>query len=273
MTKKINSCVIVIPIYKVQMEDFELTALKQCLEKLKVHDIKIFTYEGLDISSHKEIFDHYNCDIEIEYFDHEYFIGLQGYNKLLMSSKFYQRFLDYQYMLIYQLDCFVFRDELNYWCLKGYDYIGAPWFNEHKSKEDGATLWKVGNGGLSLRKIKSFYNILSSKSSAYSLKYWLKQYFNNKILMIDLLKNVVLKHNNNIDYLVKNWNDAEDIFFCLKLEDTTFKLNTPKVEEALGFAFERSPQYLFDMNGKHLPFGCHAWQKYDYKLFWSKFIQ
>ena len=30
-------------------------------------------------------------------------------------------------MLIYQLDAYVFKDELLNWANKGYDYIGAPW--------------------------------------------------------------------------------------------------------------------------------------------------
>ena len=35
-------------------------------------------------------------------------------------------FLEYQYMLIYQLDAFVFEDKLDYFCELGYDYIGIP---------------------------------------------------------------------------------------------------------------------------------------------------
>lgn len=30
--------------------------------------------------------------------------------------------------MIYQLDAWVFNDELSSWCSLGYDYIGAPFF-------------------------------------------------------------------------------------------------------------------------------------------------
>ena len=33
-------------------------------------------------------------------------------------------------MLIYQLDAFVFQDDLAYWCQQNYDYIGAPWLRD-----------------------------------------------------------------------------------------------------------------------------------------------
>jgi hypothetical protein len=66
-------------------------------------------------------------------------------------------------MLIYQLDAWVFKDDLMKWCNKGYDYIGAPWFEDFGSYEKGKKLWRVGNGGFSLRKIKYFCKVLSWK--------------------------------------------------------------------------------------------------------------
>jgi hypothetical protein len=36
-----------------------------------------------------------------------------------LSASFYERFLDTKYILIYQLDAFVFKDELQEWCDKG----------------------------------------------------------------------------------------------------------------------------------------------------------
>ncbi len=43
----------------------------------------------------------------------------------MMDNTFYKQFLNYEYILIYQLDAFVFKDELNY-CSQGIDYVGAP---------------------------------------------------------------------------------------------------------------------------------------------------
>lgn len=44
----------------------------------------------------------------------------------MLEADFYRRFGKYKYMLIYQLDAFVFSDKLLDFCEMGYDYIGAP---------------------------------------------------------------------------------------------------------------------------------------------------
>jgi hypothetical protein len=49
------------------------------------------------------------------------------YSQLLMSKEFYELFIEYDYIIIYQLDCFVFKDSLENWLYTGFDYIGAPW--------------------------------------------------------------------------------------------------------------------------------------------------
>lgn len=49
-------------------------------------------------------------------------------------------------------------------------------------------------------------------------------------------------------------------------------LKTPMPLEAAHFAFERSPRYLLRLTGGRLPFGCHAWAKYDFYGFWSRYI-
>ncbi|MCK5681152.1 hypothetical protein KAI46_10130 [bacterium] len=53
----------------------------------------------------------------------------EAYNKLLVFPGFWDAFPSFEYMLIAQLDAFVFRDNLDEWCRKGYAYIGAPWLN------------------------------------------------------------------------------------------------------------------------------------------------
>ena len=42
----------------------------------------------------------------------------------MVSPLFYLNFKKYRYLLIYQLDALVFRDELLEWCSKEIDYIG-----------------------------------------------------------------------------------------------------------------------------------------------------
>lgn len=34
---------------------------------------------------------------------------------LMVNYKLYEKFLDYEYMFIYHLDCYIFYDNLEYW--------------------------------------------------------------------------------------------------------------------------------------------------------------
>ena len=115
-----------------------------------------------------------------ENFDDAFFTDIHAYNTLMLSPEFYERFTAYRYILIAQLDTYIFRDELQAWCARGYDYVGAPWivrdiyrhplmrlcsaikkrYCEATGKPNSqVTGNKVGNGGLSLRKVESHLRV------------------------------------------------------------------------------------------------------------------
>ncbi|MCH5599704.1 DUF5672 family protein [Niabella ginsengisoli] len=175
------SAIIVIPIYKPLINANEQESLKQCFKVLGKHPIVFIKPETLDISSYLPFIG--DNKFKIESFDSGFFADIRGYNRLMLSQEFYGRFLNYKYMLIYQLDAFVFRDDLLYWCEQGYDYIGAPWVNPYKFKKQVkayfhhrwnvkqkntiSPTWlqfhnRVGNGGFSLRNVKKFFEICGS---------------------------------------------------------------------------------------------------------------
>lgn len=137
-----KKCVIVVPVYK----DFnaftrdEMQSHDQLIRILGKYDICYIAPEGLELGVPN-----------VEYFPKEFFKSRLDYGQLMNSVLFYQRFNKYEYMLVYQLDCWVFNDELEYWCNLGYDYIGAPFFVKWFSDRG----LFVGNGGFSLRKISS----------------------------------------------------------------------------------------------------------------------
>ncbi|OIP84755.1 MAG: hypothetical protein AUK44_01235 [Porphyromonadaceae bacterium CG2_30_38_12] len=268
-----NKAIIIIPIYKATPDAYELISFRQCLKVLHRYKVCIVTFDSLDTSFYKDELQQSDVNYQFEYFDKSYFENLDGYNRLMLSIEFYKRFNTFEYMLIYQLDAYVFRDELDAWCTKGYDYIGAPWFDDNKSIEEGAKLWAVGNGGFSLRKTNTFLRILNFKKNVYSYKYITKQWISGKISFFLNIKMLLGFVENKIIYLISKWEDAEDLFYCLKLRDTKLKIKVPTVEEASFFAFEQSCEYLYKQNKQQLPFGCHAWQKYDYKTFWYKHIK
>jgi hypothetical protein len=49
-----------------------------------------------------------------------------------------------------------------------------------------------------------------------------------------------------------------------------FLLNLPDWKEALAFSIEQNPQTGYKILGK-LPFGCHAWERYE-PNFWKGII-
>jgi hypothetical protein len=128
------------------------------------HSIVFVHPESLDVSTIN-----FDGRISSEKFPDHYFKSVFGYNRLMLTASFYERFSHSKFILIYQLDAYVFRDELLYWCSKDYDYIGAPWittpnkgfkkvlslFDSKKKKARSEIFYKVGNGGFSLRKVNT----------------------------------------------------------------------------------------------------------------------
>ena len=122
MNNRHMNIVVAIPVYKKVIDVFEEKSLIQCLKVLSRYQICLFGPEGMDMSYYKSFFSKLGVPFKVETFAPSFFCGTKGYNQLLLSSNYYKRFEIFDYMLIYQLDAYVFRDELEEWCEKGYDY-------------------------------------------------------------------------------------------------------------------------------------------------------
>lgn len=269
-----NKAIIIIPIYKNSPDEFETISFLQCLKVLHRYKICVVTYDSLDVSYYKNELQNAGVDFAFEFFDKEYFNDIAGYNRLMLSLDFYKRFTQYEYMLIYQLDAYVFRDELEEWCNKGYDYIGAPWFEGFQTYEKGCKLWKVGNGGFSLRKVQKFVTVLSSILPVFKPRRLLRERFSNKLNSLsDFIRFglYLIGYKNNIPYYLQLNDSNEDYFYSVFLANTWLKFYIPDILTAANFSFENSPDYLFSLTGK-LPFGAHAIEKNRYKEFWMKYL-
>lgn len=244
---------IIIPFYRDSISEYEEIALIQC-EKILAHYPKIaIKPKGLVLPADARK----NCRFaNVVSFDDKYFKGIKGYNTLMLSDLFYEAFLRYEYILIYQLDAFVFKDELNYWCAQGYDYIGAPWVREkeypHLIKELASRALfyfhtrfditknglpskkqfdnKIGNGGFSLRRVSKFYQI-------------------SKTMLPEISK-----------YLSRDEHEFnEDVFWSNEVNRKKKRLNIPGYKVGTKFSMEIYPHQAFKINRNRLPFGCHAW--------------
>lgn len=222
-----SKCIIAVPAYKPTTTEDERRSLSQLKKVLGSHDISLVCPEGMDISTYIEILG----EIQVQRFNPECFTDRMAYGRLMNGTEFYKRFKNagYEFILVYQTDCWVFRDELEEWCDREYDYIGAPFFVKWFSDRN----LYVGNGGFSLRKIEAIINYLD--------KYTGKG----------------LPHEG-----------TDDGFFAANYEKSLY---IPEPKEASFFSLEDLPAEQYKQNNNRLPFGCHAYKKYDWD-FWKQFI-
>ena len=213
---------VVIPVYKAEINEFEKISLTQCRRVLGKYPLIFVAPEGAN-------FPYFAAGDKVAHFPPQFFQNTQTYSALMMSPFFYDAFKDYDYILIYQLDAFVFRDELEYFCSLGYDYIGAPWpYYERRNFVDLRNV-RIGNGGFCLRNVKAHYNLLTKQSD--SVRHMMGQ--------------------------------AEDTFFayCGAKEDINFSV--PPLDIAARFSVEYLLKHSLKNIGGKLPFGCHGWTKMD----------
>lgn len=225
---------VVIPIYKEKLSALEEQSLRQCLSILGKHPIIFVAPQLLDLT----FLTQWKKEINAIRFADEFFQSTKTYNKLLTNVGFYQAFHQFEYILIYQLDAYVFKDELLEWCAKSYDYVGAPKLRLHHIDQGYSCEPLMMNGGLSLRNVRA-----------------------------------ILRYIRVYNLFFSTWKANEDMMFSFTQKRAypfRLMLKLPKWREALAFSIEKNPELSLKILGK-LPFGCHAWERYNPK-FWEKYI-
>jgi hypothetical protein len=213
----------------------------------------------------------------VKRFSGKFFGSAAANGRLVLSRRFYRAFAEYEYVLIYHLDALVLSDQLAEWCRSGLDYIGAPWVNCPDSPWVNRP--RIGNGGFSLRRIESFLQVIDSP------RYWMdpeeywRQYSAGKPPLTRAL-NVWRKYAKRLRWFnsarreMARWDryagdeSNEDFFWSDAAIRYYPEFKIASFAEGLRFAFEVCPRLCFELNGRELPFGCHAWPKYD-RAFWE----
>lgn len=224
---KINVA-IVIPVYYSEFSYLEKISFNQNMDILKKYDKYFVIPESLNVGN-----DIKQKNVRVIKVNDKYMKDLDSYSQMLCSSYFYNMFIKYDYILIAQLDSFIFKDEVIEFCKLGYDYIGAPWPGRVRVYTDNnVKLLSVGNGGLSLRKVRSH---------------------------IDLLERGVKRKEGM----------PEDVFWASQ-NSKSYKVAPEEV--ARKFSLEAKAEQYYRKNGNILPMGCHAWWKVSCD-FWYKIIR
>ncbi len=269
---------VVTPVVRLPLSEDETISMRHLREHLGRFDRYIVGLQSLP----KEF-----SDFRLLRFPARHFADRFGYNRLLLTEGFYRAFAEYEYILIYQLDCLVFASNLDEWCRRGWDYVGAPWLTDTEDPAKGFSL--VGNGGLSLRSVRRAIEVLTSRHlmkdpRARGLETGPRsRIVYGRLESLPLLKRIVVSgkaflhrcgYHNNVRWLVRDTvrtDRHEDQFWAHDARKFVKEFRIPSPREALEFSFELAPRYCFEMNSGRLPFGCHAWSRYD-REFWEPFL-
>ena len=208
---------VVIPYYHTKLNEIENISFRQCLKVLYGYPIILVTPDTMKKTDYPK-----GYDFDIIKVPSKWMQSVETYNQMMLNIDFYRMFLKYEYILIYQLDAFVFSDRLTEFCDMCYDYIGAPWPLGMECVKDGKKYkGYVGNGGFSLRNVMAAMHILK-------------------------------RYHDAVDF-------HEDMYWS-SCDSKEFRV-APK-EVALKFSIEMEPEKMFNLNQQQLPFGCHAWNRW-----------
>lgn len=254
--------VIVIPIHSNQPSSYELISFLQCFTIVKDIPIVVVCPRGLDLSQYRSVVPRF----KVEYFAQKWFSTKQEYNKLKLSLIFYSKFKQYDNLITYELDAFIFKNDLKDWCSLGLDYIGAPWVEEDPTF--GVSVIGVGNSGFSIRKVSSMIAFLKAyKQFPSSPPSSIIDRIKIKIILW-LTPLWIWRDNLSIQFI---FDSHEDLLIASKAPIVLphFKIASP--EQALGFSWECLPSLIMKQRSI-IPTGCHAWWRYDLN-FWKPYIE
>lgn len=270
--------VILILVHKAELNSYEEISLRQCFRVLGAHPIRLICPRGLDCSSYRRIIP----DIDVDFIDPRWQRTYASFNRLKIEPFLYRRYQRYRFVLFHELDAFVFRDELAEWCDRGFDYIGAPWFDlpwmrniaglgGYTDDTDSYERAAVGNGGLSLRRVDAALKVLRSFSwVARPGDIW------NSAGPVSLARRVArsvksMTIANNSFHLLNTFSANEDLFWGIYMGRNFDWFEVAPVEDALRFSQHGAPSASL-RRGAPPPFGCHGWWK-DHADFWIPLVQ
>ena len=271
---------VAVPVYRRSLSQDEQLALRHLDHYLPGTEKVLVMPQGLDFA--RDGYDEAR-------FDPSFFRGIAGYNRLMLSRQFYEHFERYDYILIHQLDALVLRSDLDRFTSLDLDYLGAPWADH--GADDKPFLTHVGNGGLSLRRVKGLLRLLDSPARKMGGREFYRRGYADGPRRLRpagvyraLLRSLGpyptwggvarrLTGDTRVDFAAeakyyRGGGEAEDRYLSAEAKNYCPSLVFGTIEQALEFAFEREPRFCYVQAGERMPFGAHAWARHD-RRFWE----
>jgi len=257
-----NRPVVVIPVHLPTPSPSEVVSLRHCAKVLGCREIVILAPKNLDLGFYRELLPN-ATDLRVEPY---WMASLKAYNQMMISPLVFEALSGFTHMIVHEPDALILSDEIDYWCNQPFDYIGAPWFEGWSSAVKNARVIGVGNFGFSLHRLSTSRRVTSSFQRWYpysSIKQDLRHGFRGDR---ERLRQGLsgLGSGGLLRGAHKLYSKHCDMFWSFTVPEviTDYRLATADI--AVQFAWEVLPSRCMEMSRGNLPFGIHAWAKYNF---------
>jgi|SRR5271170_3349345 len=255
--------IILIPVHKQLPSDLEVVSLRQCGRCFARKALALLAPAGLDLSSYQEFFPSARViRVEAKWMD-----SVRSYNRMMINPMIYRSFSHHSHILVHEPDAMVLRDELDFWCEQPYDYIGAPWFEGYMNAKPDAPLLGAGNFGFSLHRPAVMLKILRER----------QRWYGRAELRMDLSRILRAGEANRLTRVLRGvgragtlrgaskiYEENCDIFWGQLVPKLVRNFRVAPPEVAVKFSWEVVPSRCYTLSNGDLPFGLHAWARYDF---------
>ena len=256
--------VVVVPVHRQQPTPDERFTLKRCDQVLGHHPIRIVHPDGLNLEAYKDLLP----TAKPLPVPAAWMASIRAYNRMMINPAFFRKLDQFSHALIHEPDALVISDQLFYWCEQPFDYIGAPWFEGFDLATRDSPIIGVGNSGFSLINIGALSLLLDSD------RRWVSRLTIFKQLSRKLLRRPT-RYSAHV--LIEALGSSGLLGGAHRLVDDNFdaflSLHSPRSSlplfriadpvSALRFSWEVNPAKCSELCDIHVPFGIHAWARYD----------
>lgn len=239
-------------VYKNTLEASERLALQSNIATLKKYDFFFLSPTRLAGSS---LLNELGSLGEVIFLPNWWFANRFFYNFMFKDVRFWEMFRDYNNLLICQLDALVLRNQSFHYETEKV-ILGGPIYYGFECPSRPLVYSGAVNGGFSLRNITKaidylkFYRKVTKHHSFHETNgIGIASFMRRKLF--SRVKKGLFQHKG-----------FEDIFWSALSLEFEPELH-PTFQEAADFAFDAAPFETYMLNNNRVPFGIHAWEKYD----------